>query len=160
MRRFILEIFIFTLISMLCFSVYGQNWQDEEHVWSEEKGRFEVHNRAHGRVANAPVKAERNDVGKFEPPSEEWSRYLPWTVRYGKREATSWEIREAQRKLWAKGILTQRAMARGEQRRQLIAYRKVSGWYAARRGAGLQHGAGAYNHHMSFYNGGGYGYSY
>ena len=145
---------------MLCFSVFGQDWQDEQHVWDEDKGKWVVKNEAHGRVADAPVKAERNDAGRFEPPSEEWSRYLSSNVRRGHRQATDWEIREAQRKLWAKGIMTQRAMARGEQRRQLIAYRKASGWYASRRNAGLQHGAGAYNHHMSFYNGGGYGYTY
>ena len=140
-------------------TAYGQNWQDEQHVWNEEKGKWEVTNKAHGRVADAPVRrAERNDAGKFEPPSEEWSRYLPRNVRKGNRPATDWEIREAQRKLWAKGVMTQRAMARAEQRRQLIADRRASGWYAARRDAGLQHGAGAYNHHMSFYNGGGYAY--
>lgn len=108
--------------------VDAQNWQDEEHVWNEEKGKFEVHNKAHGRV----VEEKKGDF-KFEPPTEEWARYLPRTVRYGKREATQWEIKEAQRKLWAKEIITVRAMQKANDRRKLMAYRKSVGWYAARR---------------------------
>ena len=132
MRTFILEIVIFTLISMLCFSVYGQGWQDEDHVWNEEKGEWEIHNKA--RVPAANVRKEEGwEMGKFPVYTEEWARYLPSSVRLGKRAATSWEISEAQRRLWVKQILTQRAMAKSEQRRQLIAYRKATGWYAARR---------------------------
>jgi len=65
MRRFILEVFIFTMISMLCFSVFGQNWQDEDHVWDEEKQEWVVKNKAHGRVVNVeddnskPVKKKK-----------------------------------------------------------------------------------------------------
>lgn len=138
MIRFILEIIVFTLIAMLCFSVYGQGWQDEEHIWNEEKGRFEVHNKAHGRVVEEPE--EKRGEFKFQPPTEEWAKYLSLTVRKGKRQATEWEIREAQRKLWAKGVMTARAMAKSQQRRQLIAYRKATGWYAARRSGNHSHG--------------------
>jgi len=128
MRRFILGVIIFTLMSMFCFSVFGKDWRDEEHIWNEEKGRFEVHNKAHGRI----VEEKRREV-KFQPPTEEWARYLPSSVRYGKREATEREIERAQEKLWIKEMITVRAMKKAEDRRQLIQYRKASGWYAARR---------------------------
>jgi len=133
----------FVLTLLFCDICSGQNWQDEKHVWNEEKGRFEVHNKAHGRI----VEDKRGEF-KFQPPTEEWARYLPRTVRYGKREATSWEISEAQRKLWAKGILQQRAMQKAEQRRQLIAHRKKSGWYDERYKQGIRHGSSAYTGHM------------
>jgi len=160
MRKFILEVVIFTLISMLCFSVYGQGWQDEEHVWNEDKGRFEVHNKA--VVPAQPNRDMNND--RFIPQyTEEWARYLPKTVRYGKRAATSWEISEAQRKLWAKEILTVRAMKKAEQRRQLIAYRKASGWYAARRSGAHSYGNSLLRAHVMsvnnyMYRSRGYGY--
>jgi len=160
MLRFI----IFTVISTICFSVYGQNWQDEQHVWDEEKQEWVVKNEAHGRVVdNGPPQKEVDEGARFAPPAEEWSRFLPLNVRNGKRQATNWEISEAQRKLWAKQVMRQRAVAKAEQRRQLIAYRRATGWYAARRNAGLQYGASAYNYHMSvfnnsYYGGGGYAY--
>ena len=147
MRRFIIEIFVFTLISMLCFSLFGRDWQDEQHVWDEEKGEWVVKNKAHGRVVDNGN--ENMEGKKFVPPSEEWARFLPKNVRYGKRPATEWEISKAKHKLWVKEILTARAMQEAEQRRQLIAYRRATGWYAARRNAGLQHGRQAYNLHMS-----------
>lgn len=108
--------------------VNAQNWQDEEHVWDEEKQKWVVNNKGHGRVVNNPG-AEK---GQFEPPTEEWAKYLPRTVRYGYREAKEWEIKEAQRKLWAKTILSQRAALKAEQRRQLMHWRKVTGWHAKR----------------------------
>jgi hypothetical protein len=55
----------FGIVVLLSASVQAQNWQDEEHVWNEEKGKWEVSNKAGGRVADAPVIAERNDAGKF-----------------------------------------------------------------------------------------------
>ena len=144
MRRFILEIFIFTLISMLCFSVFGQNWQDEEHVWSEEKGRFEVHNKAHGRTVNSEPQIQSNITSRpFK--GEPWEKYLAITVRQGKRPPTGWEINEAQRKLWANQVMKERAAIKGQQRRDIMAHRKATGWYAARRNAGLAFGASAHN---------------
>jgi len=137
MRRFILEIFIFTLISMLCFSVFGQDWQDEDHVWNEEKGEWEVHNKAGGRVNQAP-KVDKAPADMSWQNGEEWERFLPKNVKRGKRTPTNWEVSEAKRKLWAKEMMTVRAMQKAAQRRQLIAYRKASGWYAARQ-------AGAHN---------------
>ena len=137
MRRFILEIFIFTLISMLCFSVFGQNWQDEKHVWNEEKGRFEVHNRAQGRANDVPEMGERIRVRPYDDVP--WGKYLSKNVRYGNREPSAWEISEAQRKLWAKGVLHSRAAKKAAERRSLIASRKSSGWYHSRYVGGSNH---------------------
>jgi len=159
MQRFVVEIIVFTVISTFCLSVFGQNWQDEEHVWNEDKGRFEVHNKAHGRVVdNGPPQKEVGEGARFAPPTEEWARFLPRTVRYGKREATSWEISEAQRKLWVKHVMAQRSAAKAAQRRQLIAYRKATGWYASRRAGGNSHGWMMQMHMNSVnrYVGGGY----
>ena len=125
MISFIARVIIFALISMLCFTVFGQGlWENE--IWNEEKGEWEIQNKA---------KVPEADGGNVQFPvyTEEWARYLPSTARNGKRPATAWELREAQRKLWVKEIRTMRAMASSQQRRELIAYRKVSGWYGARR---------------------------
>ena len=147
MWRFILEVIVFSLISMLCFSAFGQNWQDEEHVWDEEKQEWVVKNKAHGRVVNNGN--EKIEGEKFVPPSEEWARFLPANVRRGKRPPTEWEVSEAKRKLWFKEIRTARAMQEAEQRRQLLAWRRATGWYDARRNAGLRHGRQSYNLYMS-----------
>ena len=147
MWRFILEVIVFSLISMLCFSAFGQNWQDEEHVWDEEKQEWVVKNKAHGRVVNNGN--EKIEGEKFVPPSEEWARFLPANVRRGKRPPTEWEISKAKHKLWVKEIMTARAMQEAEQRRQLLAYRRATGWYDARRNAGLRHGRQSYNLYMS-----------
>ena len=128
---------------LFCQTCFGQDWQDEEHTWNEEKGEWEVKNKAHGRVVEKP---ENNAVRPFA--GEPWERYLPKTVKYGKRPATQYEIDEAQRKLWAKGILQQRAAERSEARRRLIANRRATGWYGQRYNQGLRHGASAYNGHM------------
>lgn len=145
-------------ISTSCLPVYGQNWQDEEHVWNEEKGRFEVHNKAHGRVDAQPQKKTIERHFDDVP----WGRYLSKSVRNGQRPPTSWEIAEAQRKLWAKEVMAQRAMAKSEQRRQLIAYRKATGWYGARRNGNHNAISWPMQMHMSSVNrymgGGGYGY--
>lgn len=139
----------------MCISVFGQNWQDENHVWNEEKGEWEVDNKAGGRVTNTIP--ENSPVGQMlerERPfaGEPWEKYLSRRVRNGERPPTQWELEEAQRKLWAKHVRTQRAMYKSEQRRQLIANRRATGWYADRRNAGLQHGYGAYNLHMNNVN--------
>jgi len=132
MWRFILEVFVFTVISMFCLSMFGQGWQDEEHVWDEEKQKWVVKNKAGGRID------ENGAVGGFLSDTERpyygqpWERYLSRNVKYGKREATPWELEEAKRKLWAKQVLIQRAIKRAEGRRQLIASRKASGWYSSR----------------------------
>ena len=42
MRQFIVEIIIFTILSMICFSIYGDDWRDEEHVWNEEKKEWVI----------------------------------------------------------------------------------------------------------------------
>ncbi len=132
MFRFVAGVIIYTLISMLCFSVFGQGWQDEEHVWNEETQQWDVHNKAVVAVPNND-KPEKKEGQRFAPPTEEWSRYLPSTVRRGKREATQREISEARRKLWVKQVMAQRSAAKSEQRRQLIAHRKATGWYGSRR---------------------------
>lgn len=147
---------------MLCFSVFGQDWQDEQHVWDEDKGKWVVKNEAHGRIAeDGPVGgllADRERPYYGEP----WERYLSKSVKYGKREATQWELDEAKRKLWAKEVMTFRAMQRAEQRRQLIASRKASGWYAARRSGSHAYGNWMLNAHMqavnNYINGGRRGY--
>lgn len=144
-----------------CFGVFGQDWQDEEHVWDEGKQQWVVKNKAGGRVVNVDKDPQAGD--NFQVPDEEWARFLPLSVRSGKRAPTDWEVSEAQRKLWAKEILTQRAVERAEKRRQLIAYRKSSGWYAARRSGyhsrGLSWPMQMHVQSVSNYYGGGrYGY--
>ena len=132
-------------ISTSCLPVYGQNWQDEEHVWDEDKQEWVVKNKAHGRVEAQPQKKTRERPYDHVP----WGKYLSWNVRFGKREPTQREIERAKHKLWVKEVMTARAMQEAEQRKQLLAYRRATGWYAARRNAGLQQGRQAYNLHMS-----------
>jgi hypothetical protein len=152
MWRFIIEILVTLIVVVLlgcvfCIPAYSQNWQDEEHVWSEEKGRFEVHNRAHGRTVNSEPQIQSNITSRpFK--GQPWEKYLSRNVKYGKRPANDWEIEEAQRKLWANGVIKQRAAVKGQQRRDLMAHRKATGWYAQRRAAGLAHGNSAANMHM------------
>jgi hypothetical protein len=154
MRQFIVEILVTLIILVLlgcifCIPGYGQDWQDEQHVWNEEKGEWEVENRAGGRVTNTDSRTQSNENVRNRPfEGEPWGKYLPKNVRYGKRPPTEWELKEAQRKLWANHIIKQRAYQKAQARRELIAYRKATGWYAARRNAGLQQGASAYNMHM------------
>ena len=153
--RFIIEILITLIVLVLlgcvfCIPAYSQNWQDEEHVWDEEKQEWVVKNRAGGRV-----NAEEEDSGGTKERSrpydgELWGKYLPINVRYGKRPATAWEISEAKRKLWVKQMRTQRAMQEAQQRKQLLAHRRATGWYDARRNRGLQQGRAAYNTYMNF----------
>ena len=120
------------IILALCLPVYGQNWQDEEHVWNEETQQWDVRNRAGGRTLpeDGPVSQMLTRPRPFA--GYPWERYLPKSVQRGRREPTSRELAEAERKLWAKEVITQRAMAKAEQRRQLIASRKASGWYSRR----------------------------
>ncbi len=98
--------------------------------------------------------------GPDNPPvsTAEWARYLPITVRNGQREATQREISEAKRKLWVKEIRTIRAMEKSRQRRELIAYRKASGWYGARRAGNHAYANWLLRSHMSsvYFRGGGY----
>jgi len=124
--------FVFSVICTLCFNVSAEDWQNEQHVWNEDKGKWEIRNEAFVPAPNKGVGGN----GVVPEYTEEWAKYLPRTVRYGKREATSWEIKEAQRKLWVKLVLQQRAMQKAEARRKLIAYRKSVGWYASRRSGG------------------------
>ena len=133
----------FVFMVLFCDICSGQDWKDEQHVWDEEKGKWVVSNKAHGRVVEKPA---NNAVRPFA--GEPWERYLPKNVKYGKRQATQYEIDEAQRKLWAKGILQQRAAEKSEARRKLIAHRRASGWYGQRHSQGLNFGASAYNRHM------------
>ena len=137
MWRFIIEILVTLIVVVLlgcvfCIPGYSQNWQDEQHVWNEEKGEWEVKNKARGRA----------DVEEAQPPTqkrpyvgEPWAKYLSRNVRYGKREPSEWEINEAQRKHWANQALKERGRQKAEQRRQTIAYRKATGWYDKRRQA-------------------------
>lgn len=143
MRGFIIEIIVFTLIAMFCFSVFGQDWQDEEHVWNEETGEWEVENRVGGRVVNTEPSQENTSSRPFK--GQPWEKYLSKNVKYGKRPPTEWELNEAQRKLWASQVMKERAAIKGQQRRDLIAHRKATGWYADRRNAGLAFGASAHN---------------
>ena len=162
MRRFVLEVVIFTLISMICFSVFGQpvqDWQDEDMVWNEKKGEWETHNKV-----RIPAPADRNGGNaQFPVYTDEWARYLPRSVRLGQREASQYHLSEAKRKLWAKEIITARAMEESERRRQLIAYRKASGWYGARRGGAHNYGNSLLRAHVMavnnyMYRSRGYGY--
>lgn len=146
MRRFTIGFVIFTV---LCSTVFGQNWQDENMVWDEEKQEWVVSNRAHGRVNADEGEGEGAKVRIRPYDHLEWGRYLPVNVRYGKREPTEWELSEAKRKLWVKKVLTQRAMKEAEERKKLLAYRRATGWYGARYNAGIQHGGKAYNLHMN-----------
>ena len=147
MRGFIIEIIVFTLIAMFCFSVFGQDWQDENHVWDEEKGEWVVKNRAGGRVTNTDTQIQPNITSRpFE--GQPWEKYLSKNVKYGRRAPTEWELNEAKRKLWANQVIKQRGAQKAQERRNIMAHRKATGWYAARRNAGLQQGAGAYNMHM------------
>ena len=159
MQRFIVNIIVFTVISTFCLSVFAQDWQDEQHVWDEEKGEWVVKNKA---VIHAPQNIGADNDNEITRHTEEWAKYLPRTVRNGKREATSWEISEAQRKLWVKHVIAQRSAAKAEQRRQLIAHRKATGWYAARRNGNHNAIGWPMQMHMSSVNsyigGGRYGY--
>ena len=128
---------------MFCLNLFGQNWQDEQHVWNEEKGEWEVNNKAHGRVDAAPPADAVRTITTRPYDDVPWGRYLPKNVRYGKRPPTSWEVSEAQRKLWAKEIRTVRAMQKAQERRQIMSYRKSVGWYAARRSGGYNPGYNA-----------------
>ena len=154
MRQFIIEILVPLIALVLlgcifCIPAYGQNWQDEEHVWDEGKQEWVVKNKAGGRVTNTPPETGSQDNVRTRPfEGEPWEKYLPVNVRRGKRPPTQWELKEAQRKLWVKQVRTQRAMQEAEQRRQLMAWRRATGWYDARRNAGLQQGRSAYNMHM------------
>ena len=114
---------------MFCFSVLGQDWRDEDMVWDEDKGEWVVQNKV---VVPAPHNENAGNHDMVPQYTEEWARYLPRTVRYGKRAATNWEISEAKRKLWAKEMITVRAMQRSEQRRQIVAHRKATGWHSKR----------------------------
>jgi hypothetical protein len=136
MRQFILEVFIFTLITMLCISVFGQNWQDEKMEWDEEKGEWVVTNPARGRI-NADDEEEGGENAKIPRirPYDHvpWGRYLSWNVRLGKREPTQREIERAKHKWEVKQILTARAMKEAAERKRLLAARRASGWYDYRR---------------------------
>tara|TARA_Y100000592_G_scaffold100659_1_gene181809 strand:+ start:11708 stop:12214 length:507 start_codon:yes stop_codon:yes gene_type:complete len=162
--RFIIEILVTLIVIVIlgcifCIPAYGQNWQDEEHVWDEGKQEWVVKNRAGGRVTNTPPETGPQDNVRTRPfEGEPWERYLPHNVKHGRRQPTERELSEAKRKLWVKQVRTQRAMAEAEQRRQLMAWRRATGWYAHRRNIGLQHGRQAYNFHMSNVYGGYRGY--
>jgi len=141
---------------MLCFSAFGQDWQDEEHVWNEEKGEWEVKNKAGGRITNTDTQIQSNITSRpFE--GQPWEKYLSKNVKYGRRAPTEWELNEAQRKLWANQVIKQRGAQKAQERRNIIAHRRATGWYADRRNAGLQQGAGAYNMHMQTLNNVNYG---
>lgn len=153
MRQFIIEILVTLIVLVLlgcifCIPGYGQDWQDEEHVWNAERGEWEVRNRA---VVPA---AQTNQNVAIPIYTQEWARYLPSTVRQGRRQATPREISEAQRKLWAKEIITARAMLRSQQRRELMAYRRATGWHYKRSQNAFAPGP-ALRYHM---NTSGYGY--
>jgi len=154
----------------------GADWEEENMTWDEDKQEFvftekkdedKKKDNKNRDEDGWVIGGKRNGATNPPPPQRatrpqhSWERYLPNTVRLGKREATQWEITEAQRKHWAKGVQTQRAMAKSQQRANLIAYRKATGWYAQRR-AGP--GNGIANMHIqavsNYVNsGGGYGYA-
>ena len=130
MRHFILEVFIFTLIPMVCI---GQDWQDEKMEWDEEKGEWVVTNRAWGRVNADDEEGEGKKVRNRPYDHVPWGRYLAITVRNGKREPSAWEIDRAKRKLEVKKKLVARAQKEAAERKSLLAARRASGWYDYRR---------------------------
>lgn len=166
--------FIFMYISARIAT--GADWEEEDMVWDEDKQEFVftekkgkdkkkdnknrdedgwvIGGKRNDATNQSPSRGGTGTVTTSQPPKDSWESHLPRNVRNGKRNATEWEIKEAHRKHWAKGVRTQRAMAESQQRKQLIAHRKATGWYAARRNAGLQQGAGAYNMHMQMVSNG------
>ena len=131
----------------MCLSAFGQGWEDEQHVWNEEKGKWEVNNKA---VVPAPQENKGRDLpNEHHEIDAEWARFLPLSVRKGKRQPTLWEVSEAQRKLWAKEVLTKRAMEEADRRRKLIAYRRATGWYDARRNANHWNAGMMLNNHIN-----------
>ena len=122
-------------------------------LWDEEKGEWITVT----KESAIEIKEDKENARRAiirSSYAEEWARYLPSSVRSGKREATDWEVWEAKRKLYAKEMLTVRAMKRAEDRRQLIEYRKATGWYSNRSRNAFAPGP-ALRIHM---NSSGYGY--
>jgi len=117
---------------MFCFAVFGQNWQDENMVWDEDKGEWVVTNKAWGRV-NVDDEEEGEKIRNRPYDHFPWGRYLSRNVRYGKRQPSAWEISEAKRKLGNKKIRTERAQKKAAERKNLLAARRASGWYDYRR---------------------------
>ena len=141
MRKLTFGLIIFCVVR----TASGQNWQDEEHVWNEDEGKWEVKNRAGGRIeANVGNAKKTNRPFAGEP----WERYLSKSVKYGKREPSEWEISEAKRKLWAKSVMQQRSAKRAEERRTLIAARRATGWYDHRRTGNHAYGNWLLQQHM------------
>ena len=149
MRGFILEVIVFTLVSMFCFSVFGDDWRDEDMVWDEDKGEWVTVDKP--RSEPQKKKDKIKDRANFNMGGNaglgvggtDWYKYLPRVVRMGERQPTDWEIEKAKRKMQAKKILQQRAKLKAQQRQQLIHQRKMSGWYGARR-------SGAHNNTLSW----------
>ena len=142
------------MISMLCFSVFGDDWRDEAMVWDEDKGEWVTVNKP--RDEPQRKRDNRNDRANFNMGGNAWNgaagtgwhRHLPRDVRLGKRQPTVWEVEKAQAVERAREFMRNKAQIEKRRREQLIKYRRATGWYTQRRNAGLQQGAGAYNMHM------------
>lgn len=139
MRKLTFGLIIFCVVC----TASGQSWQDEEHVWNEEKGKWEVINKAGATVTN--VEPSSHTAIKNRPfEGEPWEKYLSKNVKYGRRAPSEWELNEAKRKYSANEALKERGRQKAEERKQIIAYRRATGWYDERRNAGLYQGTGAY----------------
>lgn len=141
-------------ILILSFMLCGADWRDENMVWDEEKQKWVT-------VENPRSEEEKKEDAKFDrvqwsysspgagmPPLPSWEYYLPKSVKRGQRQATQSETLAAQRKHYARVLRTKRAMAEAERRRQVMAYRKATGWYDARRSRGSQMSSWVLQSHM------------
>ena len=155
MRGLIVDILLFAIITFLCISVFGEDWRDENMVWDEEKQKWVT-------VENPRSEEEKKEDAKFDkvqwsysspgagmPPIPSWEYYLPKSVKRGERKATQSETLTAQRKHYARVLRTKRAMAEAERRRQVMAYRKATGWHDARRNRGAEISSWVLQGHMN-----------
>ena len=142
-------------VLILSFMLCGADWRDEEMVWDERTQKW---------VTSDKIRTdeEKKEDAKFDrvewsymspepglPPLPTWEYYLPKSVKRGIREATEYETMLAQRKHYAKVLRTKRAIAEAERRRQVMAHRKATGWYDARRSRGSQMSSWVIQGHMS-----------
>ena len=86
MRRFILEIVIFTLVSMLCFSVFADDWEDTQYVWDKDKGR----------MVEVPVDKKPSTNAKDKDKDKEPKFKMGSKRKKGKKEKTV-EQRQAEK---------------------------------------------------------------
>ena len=160
LRRFVIEILVtiivvFLLGCVFCIPAFSDDWRDEKMVWDESTQKWITSD-------NIRTEEEKKEDAKFDrvqwsymppepglPPLPTWEYYLPKSVKRGNRQATEYEIMVAQRKHYAKVLRTKRSIAESERRRQLMAHRKATGWYDARRNRGAQLSSWALQGHVN-----------